>query len=149
MKKLSVLSLSFAVMFFLSACNKDESPEATIAGEWVIAEIGSTWTNEVITGEAIGYKESYLFKQNGTFVKTRAGSRSDGQATGTFTFKEAPSNEMNIKYYLLLTFETGTGLIISCYSSAGIEEFSLFEDGRLLNGAGACDNAILTYRKRN
>ena len=118
-----------------------------LAGEWVLVEVGSTWTQEVIKAEEIDYEETYVFHRNGTFLKTRIGSDSDGQATGTFTYTEPESNNQDVQYYLLLTFETGTDLIASCTKSLGVEEFGLLKSGRLLNAAGACDWPVLTYRK--
>jgi|GEM_PF-3402560 len=146
MKKISILLCIFAIAVFSFGCEKNESPENMLTGEWVLEEVGSTWTQEVMKAEEIDYEETYVFHRNGTFLKTRTGSDSEGQATGTFTHTE-PDNQ-DVQYYLLLTFETGTDLIASCTKSLGIEEFGLLKNGTLLNAAGACDWPILTYRKK-
>ena len=148
MKKFFILSCFFSIVVIFFGCDKDESPDNLIEGEWVLMEVGSTWTQDVIKAEEIDYEEKYILLPNGTFVKTRTGSDSDGQATGTFTFTAAEPNHQDVQYYLSLTFETGTDMIISCTKSLGIEEFALLDNGRLLNAAGACDWPVLTYRKK-
>jgi hypothetical protein len=106
-------------------------------------------TGEVITAGEISFSQTYTFRQDGSFVKLSTESGSDSQATGTFTTEEAEPNEQGRKHYLFLTFETGTELTTTCNPNRDIEDFSLFDNGRIINNSISCDLPSLTYQKRD
>lgn len=149
MKTLQILCI-LSLVFLSVACNKDETPDNILAGEYSLIEVSSYMTDVVIKGDAIGYDQTYAFRNDNTFMKTRAGSEYDGQGTGTYTVTAADPNDQGVTNFLVLNFETGTDMINSCYPDGNTETLSLFDDGKLINqAAGTCDRPVELYKKRN
>lgn len=144
-----ILHALLLTTFLLSSCKDDEfQPESAIRGEWELVKMGSSWTAEVQEGDEMAWTETYVFRSNNTFEKTRNSADGEFQASGTFTWREAEMMDSSMaKVYLTLTFQTGEEIMGSC-TADGNEELIITHQEELRNTWGDCDGPILHYRKK-
>lgn len=158
--------LPFFVFLFIS-CNSDKESENPLSeiGTWEISEIRSSWGFDPVEGDDIGYRESYEFRNDGTFTKFN--SESNITLNGHYT-TESPEEvfENRVKSFLVLTYNedelndlmeeaennpdnpNNVPFYWIVYSSGNQERLSLQNDGTLVNaGYGIADGPIFVYLK--
>lgn len=154
-------------VFLLISCNSGEGTENPISeiGTWEISEIRSSWGFDPVKGDDIGYRESYEFRNDGTFKKFN--SESNITLSGQYT-SEFPEEifEDRVKSFLVLTYNeeelkalleeaennpensSNAPFYWIVYSSGTEERLSLLNDGSLVNaGYGIADGPIFVYLK--
>lgn len=122
----------------MSSNNKMSTPEELV-GEWTLEGIESA--NPAMQDSSfddMDYSESYSFKDDGTFVK----SRQDGAtAEGTVSVRETEEGD----YYILsYGSDAPMELLSSCQSG---EESLKIEGEKLINDSRMCDRPRYTYSR--
>lgn len=140
------------VILSLSSCRSDKEPETdsevpftadVYPQRWEMVEMTGMMPNSRTTGEDMEYEESYFFKRDNTFVKTRKESGVTTEATGTFQRIVGDDG----KEYYQLDYDADSDLIESCIGPR--QENLAVDTGRTLRGtAQACDYPGKTYERR-
>lgn len=65
MKTLQILCV-LSLVFLSVACTRDETPDNILAGEYSLIEVSSYMTDVVVQGDAIGYDQTYSFRNDNT-----------------------------------------------------------------------------------
>jgi len=135
--------LFFVFLALLASCQKEELEEAQpelYPQTWQLVKLRSGWTNTVLTGAALTYQETYVFRADSTFTKTRQIKGELIEASGTFSVPTAT------RPYTLLTYTTKNNLIGSC-SSYKLQEGLFTKSDTLINSWEACDGPRLYYKR--
>lgn len=166
MKRLIYFSL---FMMILTSCNLTENPEPAISeiGIWEMTEVRSSWGFDPVSASNLEYKETYEFRNDGTFTKSN--SEINQSLNGEYTIEE-PEDVFadRVKSFLILTYNQedlnalseeleernpdSTDVIpffwIVYSNSQDTERLSLQHDGKLINaGYGVMDGPIFVYEK--
>lgn len=133
MKKIGLLIVMF---ISLVSCSNDDSNDKLKSkainnyGKWVSIQNDATWNDE------------YLFKEDGTFTRTKTINSATTNLSGTFEIFER-EGRTNFQ----LTYSAPSNLIYSCSTGfGGKSELLYILDGNLENSASMCDYQ-LTYKK--
>lgn len=136
--------LLFSVLLaLLGSCQKEELVEAQTElypQTWQLVKLRSSWTNTVLTGAALPYQETYVFRADSTFTKTRQLKGQLVEASGTFSVPTAA------RPYALLTYSAMNDLIGSC-ATRQLQEALFIKNDTLVNTWEACDGPRLSYKK--
>jgi len=146
MKNLMILT----VIFLMSvACQEENLPVSEeVVGEWKLIQSHHYVGTEVIrNGDNLEWQETYTFRPNGAFQKTRITAAGPTTASGTFVTEDAPLYlSRPVRLLVKLTFNSDAALSGGC--SPGTEELDLSShDGFLRNYAVGCEKPILTYNR--
>lgn len=94
-------------------------------------------------GNHLQWREFYLLREDGSFLKSRLDDGVKTSATGTFTFEETEEYTR-----LILTYEAPNEIIGNCDDN--LQETLLLLGSNLLIGTwSACDGPGLEYRRAN
>ena len=138
MKNALLFSMLLAL---LGSCQKEELEEAQTElypQTWQLVKQRSSWTNTVLTGAALTYQETYVFRADSTFTKTRQKQGQLVEASGTF------SVPTTARPYALLTYTAKNNLIGSC---SLLQEALFIKSDTLVNSWDACDGPRLYYKR--
>ncbi len=138
------LALIIAFLFVFSSCTKDTEEATTTAdyyGKWTLVKMSGSMINSVTTGTAMGWQEFYLFKNDGTFEKSRMRNTVETKAVGTYTAIDYQDGK-----YLELIYTNDSEIIGSCYGN--LTESLYFSAVNTLSSTWrACDGPGLDYQK--
>lgn len=141
MKRLTFIIALLTVFF---SCTKDTEEATTTAdyhGKWTLVKMSGSMINSVTTGAAMEWQESYLFKNDGTFEKSRIRNTVETKAVGTYTMVHYQDGK-----YLELIYANDSEIIGSCYGN--LKEVLYFATNTTLSGTwNACDGPGLEYKK--
>ncbi|SHH03013.1 hypothetical protein SAMN05443549_1123 [Flavobacterium fluvii] len=141
MKHLALI-ITFLAVF--TSCSKDIEEATTTAdyyGKWTLVKMSGSMINSVTTGTAMEWQESYLFKNDGTFEKSRMRNTVETKAVGTYTAIDYQDGK-----YLELTYSNDSEIIGSCYGN--LTESLYFSAANTLSSTWrACDGPGLEYQK--
>jgi len=99
--------------------------------------------NSEALGADMEWQEFYLFKNDGTFTKSRVRNEVKTTFSGTYTIKNSPNTR-----YLELTYPKDSELIGSCYGN--LKEELYFSASTTLSSTWRnCDGPGLDYEKVN
>jgi len=136
------------LLIIMVGCNPgEEEPLFTMQGEWELVRSIDPWTNEETTGDQMWARETYLFKSDSTFLKTRISEGAITEATGGYIESGGGSSPPFVRN-VTLTFRTGFEIIGACTPSEGIELLRVLEDGTMVNTWAACNGPELFYERR-
>ncbi len=127
----------------LTSCNKDsdKSLYEDYQGSWVLVKMSGNTPNSETMDPAMAWQETYLFKSNGTFLKSR---KKDGEiidSKGTFTVLKSEEGTM-----LELTHSLESEIIGSCLGN--LKEVLFLESKEVLISTwNQCDGPGLVYEK--
>lgn len=141
MKRLSLI-ITFLTVF--SSCTKDTEEATTTTdylGKWTLIKMSGSMINSVTTGAAMEWQEAYLFKNDGTFEKSRIRSTVETKATGTYTMIQYQDGK-----YLELIYAKDSEIIGNCYGNLK-EELYFVTNTTLSSTWKACDGPGLEYQK--
>lgn len=92
-------------------------------------------------------RESYTFRNNGTFIKSRIEGASEETAEGTYKLVNRPWNGTGEPLLFLdLKFNTGLPLVANC-SVEPVEHLLINSKYLLVNTWIACDGSLMEYVK--
>lgn len=92
-------------------------------------------------------RESYTFRNNGTFVKSRFGGASKETAEGTYKLVNRPWNGAGEPLLFLdLIFGAGNPLVANC-TVEPVEHLIITSEYLLVNTWIACDGFLMEYEK--
>lgn len=141
------LFLSLLVLGSIFGCKEDADPVHSIVGNWDLVSIENSWTGGVQTGTALSYRQSYQFRKDGTFTKTKNAEDQVLEATGSYsTFPQDIASSADVKLNVVMDFTDGDELAGDCGGSTG-ELLVLRNNNQLVNTWGMCDGPRLTYEK--
>ena len=150
MKNLFVLP-GCLILLVMGSCKEDEiHPDWAVLGEWTLVKGESPMTDHVLEGEELEGEETYVFKDDHTFIKYRETASGSYQASGEFSLTEAEiSDSSKASAYLTLTFLSGEKIMGTCIPTEKVEELMITHHGELVNHTwGYCDGPILYYEKK-
>jgi hypothetical protein len=142
MKQVLVL---FLALLSLAACQKEDAAEPTVSAypqTWQLVKSTSSWTKTVRTGSALPWQETYVFRADSTFTKTRQSGDHTTEASGTFSVRTYPAGQ-----YALLTYSQASSLISSCTSRSLKEPLALRANDTLRGEWEGCDGLRLEYTR--
>lgn len=140
------LSYPFVLMvLFLNSCSNTDSDIETskfMANEfpqkWKLVKMAGSMAGSETTGADMTWQENYIFKSDGSFVKTRTVNGESNSAKGIYNFHEE-------QQAFVLDYDTSSSLIENC-TTANNEYLYLDEDHHyLINSVQACDGPGLYY----
>ena len=143
MKRLAII-ITFLSIFL--SCTKDTEVATTTTdylGKWTLVKMSGSMINSVTTGTTMEWQEAYLFKNDGTFEKSRIRGTVETKAVGTYTMIQYPDGK-----YLELMYTKESELIGSCYGNLK-EELYFATNTTLSSTWSACDGPGLEYQKVN
>jgi len=141
MKKLLV---SFLFLLSLSACQKEELLEAegsTSPQTWQLVQMSGNFPVFTKTGADLPWQETYVFRSDSTFTKTRKKGDQLAEASGTFSARNNAEG-----HGLTLTYPVDSELLNNC-SAAPTEYLLLQASDVLIGSSAACDGPRLEYKK--
>jgi hypothetical protein len=130
------------VLLSLSACQKEDLVEAegnAYPQTWQLVQM--TGNFPAFTGADLPWQETYIFRSDSTFTKTRQKGAQLEEASGTFSVRDnAPGTS------LVLTYPADTDLLTNC--SAVPQEYLQLQGNEVLIGSReACDGPRFEYKK--
>ncbi len=139
----------FFVALFLSlyACSVDTSVPDNYEhqGIWELKRTRSNIANAGYEEPVI--EETYSFKSNGTFTKTRLNGIVRKEAAGTYQLVNKPWNGNGEPLLFLdLKFESGVDLVANCEVEP-VEHLIITSEYFLVNTWIACDGFLMEYEK--
>lgn len=135
--------LFLIIVGVLSSCNKNNDANAEVFGNWKLIEMMGSIPNSIATGSDMGWQETYMLKNDGSFKKSRNKNGVITEVSGTYKVINL-SNEMSLE----LIFNNESDMIGSCYS--GLKEEMYFESKNILTSTWRnCDGPGLKYEKVN
>ncbi|MEJ1223322.1 hypothetical protein [Sediminicola sp. 1XM1-17] len=140
---MKLFSFAVSILFILSSCNKDsdKSLYQEYEGSWVLVKMSGNTPNSETTGPAMQWQETYLFKSNGTFLKSRKQGGSVTDSKGTFTVIKSEEGTR-----LELTHHTDSEIIGSCLGNQ--KEVLYLESKEVLTSTwNHCDGPGLVYER--
>lgn len=131
-----------------TSCTVDTDPaDQRITGTWEMMRTQNNMAGAPMD-EDPDHEETYVFKKDGRFVKTRKEGESVQSAAGNYTVLPAdPEAEDHISR-LELRYEVADRLIYNCGSPLR-EDLVLTGEGILFNTWIACDRSYMEYEKKN
>jgi hypothetical protein len=141
-----MIRLTIIVIFLsvFSSCTKNTDERTTTAdyhGKWTLVKMSGSMFNSVTTGTAMDWQEFYLFKNDGTFTKSRTRNAVKITVSGTYSVQNNSD-----RLYLELTYPKDSELIGSCYENRKEELY--FPDSTTLSSTWRnCDGPGLDYEK--
>jgi hypothetical protein len=152
----TLLRFTFLLGMLLS-CSKDSDqvPDKSCLGEiklealkfpqtWTLIKVTGSMINSETTGTNMPWQESIALKSDGTFTKSRNQNNQITEASGTYAFMLAGS-ENSVE--LTLSYQTTSSLIGSCYGSL-VEKYYQPSICKLLGTWSYCDGPGLEYEKQ-
>lgn len=134
-----IISYLLIALLFSSCIDDVENVEEQFPQQWNLVRMTGSDGSGDKTGPQLEWREFYLLKADGTFLKSRLEDGTKISATGTFTIEE--SEEATI---LVLTYEEPSDIIGSC--SPELQESLLFLSNSILIGTwSSCDGPGLEY----
>ncbi|SHF56066.1 hypothetical protein SAMN05444483_101594 [Salegentibacter echinorum] len=155
MKKLGLL---FLLSFIVLSCSSDDENEPQekdmnldlvlkeLPQEWKLVKMTGSFSGSETTGDDMGWQESYIFKSDSTFTKTRLRNGKKLTATGTFVIGTEYKNTTAQKS-LKLTFDKESSIIGSCSNEPLEYLYYKNDENLLLSNWWACDGPGLFYKK--
>ena len=142
MKKALLFALVLAP---LAACQKEAPPPAPAAPypqTWQLVKLTGSIPGYVKTGADLPWQETYVFRADGTFSKTRRQSNAVVVARGTFAVQDFSDGP-----YAVLTYAVASPIIGSCSANLGTETLVIRADDTLVSTWRVCDGPGLEYQK--
>lgn len=131
------------MLFILSSCNKDsdKSLYQDYQGSWVLVKMSGNTPDSETMGPEMAWQENYMFKSNGTFLKSR---KKDGEVIDSKgTYSVIKSEEGTV---LELTHASESEIIGSCLGNQ--KEILFLESNEVLISTwNHCDGPGLVYEK--
>ena len=136
-----------ASFFVMCSCSKDndtlESKDLTLniySQTWKLIKMTGSLVGYQSVGQDMAWQEIYVFKADGTFLKTRITEGESESAFGSYTFDNDNQN-------FLLDYDNPNNTIGNCGSDS--QEYLYFhQDGKiLLSNWWACDGPGLFYER--
>lgn len=135
----SLVQYLFIILLFSSCVDDVENVEEQFPQQWNLVRMTGSDGLGYKTGPHLEWREFYLLKADGTFLKSRLEDGIKTSATGTFTILESEEETT-----LVLTYEEPSDIIGSC--SPELQETLLFLSNSILIGTWpACDGPALEY----
>jgi len=133
--------LALIIVAILCSCSNDDDnvTQATLEGDWKLVQMSGSIPDSKTTGSDMEWQESYLFFEDGNFLKTREIEESVVELTGSYSFNENPRS-------LELTYGEESQIIGSCQSN--LKENLFFSSNDVLSSTWhQCDGPSLDYEK--
>ena len=140
MKRIVLISILF---FGIIACTTDSKEEVTndFIGSWKLLRMTGSMGNSVSTGTDMEWQESYLFNNDGTFIKSRDRNNTSIEISGTYRVTELSEGT-----FVELTYPTESEIIGSCISQ--LKETLFLKSKYQITGTwNQCDGPGLEYGK--
>jgi hypothetical protein len=140
MKRLTFI-VAFLCVFY--SCTKDsvETVTTDYHGKWALIKMSGSIPNSEALGADMEWQEFYLFKNDGTFTKSRVRNEVKTTFSGTYTIKNSPNTR-----YLELTYPNDNETIGNCTGDL-IEDLCFTANNTLSSTWSACDGPGLEYQK--
>lgn len=138
----------FALCLSFQSCSVDSSvpDDYDHQGRWDLVRTRSNMVNADYSEELI-FKESYTFRHNGRFIKTRIENESEISAEGTYKIVKRPwQGEGEPLLSLELKFEKDSPLIANC-TQEPVEHLVITPKYLLVNTWIMCDGFVMEYEK--
>ncbi len=138
-------ALLFTLLFISISCSKNlEASESTeYSGKWTLVKMSGSRPNSETTGSAMEWQESYVFNNDGTFIKSRESNSLKTTASGKYSAKQLSDG-----MYLELNYNQDSEIIGSCTGNQK-EELRFMENNSMSSTWNHCDGPTLIYQKTN
>jgi hypothetical protein len=134
----------FLILLSLSACQKEDLVEAKVNAypqTWQLVQMTGNFPVFTKTGADLPWQETYVFRSDSTFTKTRQQGNQLGEASGTFSVRDDAAGQT-----LTLTYPADSDLLTNC-SAVPKEMLLLKADDVLIGSSEACDGPRFEYKK--
>lgn len=144
MKKITLIGvITLFITSFLSCSNDDgDSKNTSYYGKWELSRMAGN--GFILAVYSIGqpqWKETYDFKKDNTFIKTKVQNETTITASGTFSVATIQNRP-----HLQLTYTNPSEIVGSCKGNQS-EELVVNEAGTLNSTWQNCDGPSLEYKK--
>ncbi|MDX1603293.1 MAG: hypothetical protein R3209_09485 [Salinimicrobium sediminis] len=139
--------LLFALFLSLYSCSIETSVPDNYEhqGTWELVRTRSNMAHAAYEDPQV--RESYTFRNNGTFLKTRLEGASEETAEGTYKLVNRPWNGAGEPLlFLELKFDTGIPMVSNCTVDP-VENLIITSEYLLINTWVACDGFLMEYEK--
>ena len=135
------------VALFLNSCSKEGQVVKTqdfsidqFPQKWHLVKMTGSFEGSQTTGEEMEWQENYIFKSDGSFLKTRNEMGESTSATGQYFLNEEEKG-------FILEYNESSSLIGNC--TAENKEYLYFDENShyLLSNWRACDGPGLYYER--
>lgn len=143
----TLLYLVLASVFVISSCSNSngaiDSKDLSVNNypqTWKLIKITGSMAGSESVGQEMEWQENYVFKSDGSFIKTRNTDGKSESASGSYIFED------NIQNFLL-EYNESSPIIGSC-GPANKESLYLNEESKILQSNWwACDGPGLFYER--
>jgi hypothetical protein len=133
----------FLLLATLVSCQKEEMAAVEPYPQtWQLVKLTGEMPSYVKTGTDLPWQETYVFRADSTFTKTRRQGDQATEASGTFALQDFSDGQ-----YVVLTYDTMSSIIGSCTTVELKENLALKADDTLVSTWRACDGPGLEYKK--
>tara|TARA_R110000868_G_scaffold114040_1_gene306002 strand:- start:169 stop:597 length:429 start_codon:yes stop_codon:yes gene_type:complete len=134
-----------ALLALFCSCSNDNIKAITTAyhGKWELYKMSGNLPNSETTGTGMEWQESYTFKTDGSFTKSRTRNGEKTELSGTYVFLKVQEES-----FLELTYKIDNDIIGSCYGN-NKEELYILPNSILSSTWRNCDGPGLEYKKVN
>ena len=130
------------VAALLFSCIDDvDNVEEQYPQQWQLVRMTGSLNGSEKSGRYLDWQEFYLFKADGTFLKSRVQDGIRTSVTGTFVREDTEDEHL-----LILTFDEASEIIGSCDPELK-ESLILLSSSLLISSWPACDGPGLEYRR--
>ena len=134
-----IVLVLLAVFLFSVGCTSSDAVFNETSQKWQLVSMTGSIVNSKTTGEAMAWQEYFIFKTDGTFIKSRTFEGTEIEAFGTYLKIE---NEAFT--YLELEYISGTELKASCSQK---ESLTIQGANTLTGNWNMCDGPGLEYQQ--
>lgn len=137
----------FALFLSLYSCSIETSVPDNYEhqGTWELVRTRSNMADAAYEEPQV--RETYTFRNNGTFIKSRFEGASEETAEGTYKLVNRPWNGAGEPLLFLdLKFTTGLPLVANC-AVEPVEHLIINSEYLLINTWVACDGFLMEYEK--
>lgn len=131
-------------MLSIVSCSSADVTSRTISdynGKWQLIKMSGSRINSETTGTKMQWQETYVFNEDGTFVKTRIADNETKTAVGTFKITKNGQETL-----FELTYKESNDIIGSCFGNL-TENLFINPDNLLVSSWQMCDGPGLIYKK--
>jgi len=142
-----IFTLVIVIFLIITSCSNEDDFGLTSTQfvyqnqKWELVSMSGSIANSDTFGDDMDWQEYYIFKPDGTFLKSRTNDGNTVEAQGTF---EVIKYENDPSDYLELNYESGFDLAASCLGNT-VEVLIYRSLSQLSNTWLACDGPGLEY----
>tara|TARA_R110000868_G_scaffold325809_2_gene586674 strand:+ start:5997 stop:6416 length:420 start_codon:yes stop_codon:yes gene_type:complete len=136
---MKIMIFILGMFFICSSCTTSDEIFNETSQKWQLVRMTGSFVNSETTGEAMDWQEYFIFKTDGTFIKSRIFEGTEKEAFGTYQKIESEDYS-----YLELQYISGNELKASCSQTESL----IIRGANILTGNWSiCDGPRLEYKQ--